>query len=281
MKKNFLSFWLILIASIFFLVLIAGNFQRTESVKKNSVKKSIASQSAQTTFSAAILEAKKKQEDIVAYGPCRWVPILMYHHVGDPPKNWLYVDTKTFTKQMDYLQQKGYTTITLPEVAADLSSGNFPPRPVAITFDDGYRDVFYNAYPVLRDRGLKATFFLITQLMEGADYLTWEEAKEMAHNALMTMGDHTLSHRALASLSEDKIKDEIFSSKRIIEEKLGVSVNVFSYPYGSFNQTVIKNLREAGFAAAVVSSLGNSCAKLPYGLRRIRIGRSSLSTYGL
>lgn len=239
---------------------------------------------------SALLEKQKKTQQVknaeqerqvaAIYGPCRWVPILLYHHIDNKP-GWLYVDPTTFASQMGYLIQKGYAVITLPEVVAGLVSGGLPVKSAVLTFDDGYRDFYTQAYPVLKQKGLKATVFLITQLMEGDAYLTWQQAKEMVGSGLITIGDHTLSHRSLTSLPEDKIKDEIISSKSILESQLGVPINVFAYPYGSYNQTVIKYLTEGGFAAAVLSQGGTSCAKLPYGLRRIHIGRSSLSNYGL
>ncbi len=228
-------------------------------------------------------EARKAEEQrkfLATYGPCRWIPILLYHHIDDKPGS-LYVDTQTFTSQMNYLVEKGYTTMTLPEVVADLPSGQFPPKPVALTFDDGYRDMYNNAYPVLRERNLKATFFLITQLMEGGDYLTWQQAREMAGNPLVTIGDHTLSHRPLPALSDEDIKSEILSSKGILEGQLGVKINVFAYPYGSYTPRADKYLQEGGFAAAVGTQYGVSCARLPYDLRRVRIGRAQLSSYGL
>lgn len=258
---------------------------------KNPPQKPVEKVASESAFSQAILEqkrkadeeAKKKEEErqyLATYGPCQWVPILMYHHVGENA-NWLYIDPKTFAGQMDYLVGKGYATLTLPEVASGLASGQLPAKVVVLTFDDGYRDFFTQAYPVLRQHNLKATVFLITQLMEGADYLTWEQAREMAGAGLITLGDHTLDHKSLVSLVEEQIKNEIFSSKRIIEEKTGYSPNVFAYPYGSFSSSAANILGQAGFVAAVTTQAGYSCAKLPLGLRRIRVGRTSLSSYGL
>ncbi len=229
-----------------------------------------------------LAEKKKEEEErfVAAYGPCKWIPILMYHHI-DNNLGSLYVDPGTFASQMDYLVGKGYTAVSLSEVVSGLNGGQLPQKPVALTFDDGYRDFFSQAYPILRQKNLKATVFLITQLMEGADYLTWEQAREMIGSSLVTAGDHTLSHRGLGGLTEEQIKDEILSSKSILETQLKTSINVFAYPYGNYNQTAAKYLQEAGFVAAVTTDHGVSCAKAPYSLRRIRIGRSALSGYGL
>lgn len=231
-------------------------------------------------------EEKKRQEEetkkfIAAYGPCRFIPILMYHHVDDKSGS-LYVKREVFAGQMAYLQQKGYTTVTLIDVIESLSLGKpLPPKPIVITFDDGYKDIYLNAYPILRQNNQKATIFLISQLLEGEDYMTWSQAREMAGNGLVTIGDHTLSHRALGSITDAEIKNEIVSAKNILEENLGVKVNVFAYPYGNYNGGVERILGESGFAAAVTTHHGLTCAKLPYELPRVRIGNSPLSAYGL
>jgi len=234
-------------------------------------------------------EARKKAEGekkfIATYGPCRTIPILMYHHIGTPGAaggGWLYVRPEIFSQQMDYLNTKGYTTVTLPEIATGLlGTSTLPAKPVVVTFDDGYRDFHTNAYPILRQKNIKATIFLITQLMEGADYLTWEQARELAGNSLITIGDHTLDHRSMGKMTEAELRNEIINSKNILEANLGKKINVFAYPYGTTNSQASKILSEAGFIAAVTASRGFVCAKLPYGLSRIRIGNNSLSSYGL
>jgi len=211
-------------------------------------------------------EEKKRQEEetkkfIATYGPCRNLPILMYHHVG-ADNSWLFVKPEVFAQQMDYLVGKGYTTVTLPEVIASLQGGAaLPPKSVVLTFDDGYRDFFDNAYPILRAHNFRATVFIISQLAEGANYLTWEQMREMAGSGLVTIGDHTLSHRPLASLTDDKVRNEIVSAKNIIESNSGARVNVFAYPFGSHNGESEKILKEAGFVAAVTSNRGLSCAR--------------------
>ncbi len=233
-----------------------------------------------------IEEGKEHKEEeakkfIADYGPCLNIPILMYHHVADE-SGWLYVRKDYFLSQMDYLAQKGYTTVTLPEVVESLQTGKpLPQKPIVLTFDDGYLDFYENAYSVLKSHNFKATVFIITQHLGGTGYLSWENLREMVSSGLISVGDHTLSHLSLLPLTEEKLKDEIISAKNIIEENLGISVNLFAYPYGGVNGQAEKILKENGFLAAVISSRGLSCAKLPYKLPRIRIGNAPLSAYGL
>lgn len=228
--------------------------------------------------------SKPKQESQTlgaAVGPCKRIPILMYHHVADKNGS-LYVRPETFTKQMDYLVQNGYTTVTLPEIVAHLAAGqSLPPKTIVVTFDDGYSDNYSDAYPVLIQRNLKATFFIITQLVGGGDYLTWGQIREMSGNSLITFGDHTLSHRVLPKLSKEEVKNEILSAKNILESNLGIKINVFAYPYGNTDKEIEKVLQEGGFIAAVTNKSGSVCAKLPYEIPRIRVGNASLSVYGL
>lgn len=255
-------------------------------------------QTAQSGFGQMIEETRKKEEEakkaeeekrrqeeetkkfIAQYGPCRNIPILMYHHVGDKP-GWLYVGKDTFASQMDYLQQKGYSAVTLLEVMENLQTGKLlPAKPIVLTFDDGYRDFYENAYPVLRTRGFKATVFAISQHVGGSEYLSWEQLREMQSSGLITIGDHTLSHPSLPVLSEEKVRNEILAAQNILQANLGITINLFAYPYGGFNGEAEKILREGGFVAAVTTRRGLACAKLPYELPRIRIGNTPLSSYG-
>ena len=233
-----------------------------------------------------IEEEKKRQEEetrrfIQTYGPCRFIPVLMYHHVGTKT-GALYVRPDIFAAQMAYLQQKGYSTVGLDDVVDSLiSSKPLPAKPVVITFDDGYRDVYTNAFPVLKEKNMRATTFLITQLIGGGEYLTWDQVREMVGPGTFIVGDHTLSHKAVTALAEAELTDQIVAAKNIIQQETGKPVTVFAYPYGSFDSAAEKVLGDNGFVAAVTTHYGLSCAKLPYEIPRVRIGNAPLSSYGL
>lgn len=112
--------------------------------------------------------------------------------------------------------------------------------------------------------------------------MNWNQIKEMADSGLVLIGDHTLSHLSLPSLTPEEIKNQIVSAKNIIEQNIGRKVDYFAYPYGSNNQTAKQILKEAGFAGAVVTTnSAPQCIGLPYELSRIRIGPVSLERYGL
>jgi len=211
---------------------------------------------------------------IFRWGNSSQVPILMYHSVSDNlfgkshPYYQINTSPRIFAKQMKWLHEGGYRTLSLPELRAGLESGNIPPRAVVITFDDGYRDFYTDAFPSLRRYGFTATVFLATSRiqdapvrMEGVDYLTWQEVREL-HAAGIDFGSHTVSHPDLRSLGPDEIDYEVGCSKATIEDHLSASVNSFAYPFAfpeedrhfiRFLEDVLKN---HGFETGVSTVLG-------------------------
>ncbi len=222
------------------------------------------------------------------HGPCKYVPILMYHHVlaAEAAKTIgatsLNVPPDVLRQQVDYLIGKGYQIIRLDEMVEGLRNGSLPPKPVVLTFDDGYNNFYDNVYSLLREKNLKATVFVISQFVGGDRYLNWGEIKEMSDSGLVLIGDHTLNHRSLPSLSLEEERNQIISAKIIIEDHIQRTVAYFAYPYGGINAGSEQILGEAGFAGAVVTTNSHpQCLGLPYEFSRIRIGTGSLSRYGL
>jgi peptidoglycan/xylan/chitin deacetylase (PgdA/CDA1 family) len=174
----------------------------------------------------------------------RCVPILMYHSISDNlfAKSHPYFQINTipevFSLQMRWLRNSGYRSIDLNEALAGLATGADLSKTVVITFDDGYRDFYTDALPVLKQCGFAATIFLATDRIqdspariEGADYLTWKDVREL-HSDGTRFGSHTVTHPDLRSLGPDQLEFELGRSKEIIEDRLGVAVESFSYPHG-------------------------------------------------
>ena len=233
---------------------------------------------------------RKRQFEAVnqRYGPCRYVPVLMYHHVMEAEDaatigaSYLNVPPAVFRAQMDYLWQKGYHVIGLDEMVEGIRNDSLPTKPVVLTFDDGYRDFYDYVYPLLREKGIKATLFVISQFVGGERYLVWAQIKEMVDSGLVLPGNHTLNHPYLTKLTDFQIKDQIFSANNILREHLGRSVHFFAYPYGGINASVEQALKEGSFqGAAVTTNQAPQCLGLPYRFSRIRIGATSLANYGL
>jgi peptidoglycan/xylan/chitin deacetylase (PgdA/CDA1 family) len=205
------------------------------------------------------------------------IPILMYHSISADGENGVHPYYRTctspqqFALQMKYLYESGYRTASLPEIVTHLQGETAgKAKNVVITFDDGYRDFYREAFPVLSGFGFSATVFLPTSFIgngapqfKGRDCLTWSEVREMQKQGIL-FGSHTVSHPQLRTLSVPAIKEEIVSSKKTIEEELGCAVNSFAYPYAfpqtdtDFKKMLRDLLDEAGYRNGVCTIVGRA-----------------------
>lgn len=200
------------------------------------------------------------------------VPILCYHGVLDKP--WgiqeLFVKVDEFEAQMKYLSEHGYTPIFVSEIA---NAGNYE-KPIIITFDDGYLDVYTNAYPILKKYNIKANIYMISGWINGDVYMTTEMTKEMAKSPLIEVGSHTVNHKALATLSEAEIEYELSTSKKSLEEMIGKDVEVIAYPTGSYDSRVIKIAKKYyNYALSTVNGKEDPNKLNTYNLKRIYVYR--------
>ena len=192
------------------------------------------------------------------------VPILMYHHVAMPPPNAdrirydLSVPPDRFEAHLRYLRNAGYTTITLDDLLYYLTQGRpLPPKPLIITFDDGYRDTYTNAFPLLRAYGFTATFFIITDLVNQGhpDYLTWDMVREMK-KAGMWFGAHGRTHMDLAKASHDQLVWQALGSTEVFQVELGEPARYIAYPSGAYDDEVIAVYRSAHYWAGLTTHQG-------------------------
>lgn len=197
--------------------------------------------------------------------------ILMYHNIGIPPKDAvlrsLYVTPRMFKFQMCYLKKAGFEVISLTDIAGLACKGNSARRLVALTFDDGYRDFYDNAFPVLRSYGFPSTVFVVSDLAgkenmwdsaEGKareKLLDWKEISRLSKEGV-TFGSHTKSHPFLSRLSPLEAEEEVAGSKAFLEEKLQTPVESFCYPYGDYDDRIVTIVRNAGYKAAVTTKRG-------------------------
>lgn len=205
------------------------------------------------------------------------VPILMYHHIkiNIDEKNKIEVGLDLppdqFELEMKTLVDSGYQSVSLPQIFNSTQD-----KKVAITFDDGYKDVAINAYPIMKKYGFVGTAFIITDSVGKDDYMTWDDIR-MLHEAGWEIGSHTSSHPDLSKSRENKVIREVTDSKSKIEEEIGTTVSTFCYPSGKYNDTVVQNVANAGYKYAVttVSGTKNSSAN-PLRLKRVRINGTDL-----
>jgi len=217
------------------------------------------------------------------------VPILMYHLVGKVPRyggrftRGLTVAPRQFAAEMDWLAANGFHAITQVQLLDALEWGRkLPQRPVMITFDDGYRDILYNAAPVLRRLHMPATAYVITDRVTGRDpsFLDWGGLRALEHDGF-TIGSHTQHHLDLTVLPAPEAWQELAGSRRILQHGLSRPVDWFAYPGGSENPQVVSLVRRAGYLLAVTTQPGSrQSAQQPLLLRRDEIlGGESLSAF--
>ncbi len=214
------------------------------------------------------------------------VPILMYHYIAIPPadaddyRRELSLDPAIFVQHLDYLQQQGYTTMRLEDLISYLQRGvpELPPKPIILTFDDGYRDNYDNAFPALAGHGMIGTFFIITDFADlaatdpnYARYATWDQLRDM-DAAGMEIGSHSRNHPDLRGKDVDFLVWQALGSSQTIAANLGKKPRVLAYPFGSYDQQVIDVFHSAGFWGAVTTQPGvEQRTDQVFELKRLRI----------
>jgi peptidoglycan/xylan/chitin deacetylase (PgdA/CDA1 family) len=213
------------------------------------------------------------------------VPILMYHKIGPrPPKvrlKGLYVRPDDFVRQMAEFRAAGFVSC-FPGQSNAPGNGAAKLR-VSLTFDDGFANVFQNALQPLAENGFQAIQFLVSDCIGGVNQ--WDLRDGEASEPLMDgaqvrewlkaghrIGSHSLSHPRLTRLSLRDAQEEIFASKKKLEDTFGAAVEDFCYPYGDWNEAVRDLVIEAGYRWACTTDYGvNTPAIPPWGLRRIMV----------
>ncbi len=227
------------------------------------------------------------------------VPIMMYHHISDnvPPTalgESLTVTVKMFTQQLDYLKRQGYHTITFNQLFdAMYYAGPLPPRPIILTFDDGYDDAFHIAYPILQAHGFSGMFYIITGKVDWPGYLNWQQIRTMFAQG-MQIGSHTIHHVDIGSLflySPTMAQQELQVSQAVLQKQLGTVIQQFCYPSGApfktgslwLQQQIMTLLAADGYVGATtdpgMSGIYQNSLR-PLDLLRVRVdGRSDLQFF--
>ena len=200
--------------------------------------------------------------------------VLNYHKV-DNQNISLSVLPKDFDRQMKYLKDNNFHTITMDEMYAALTEGaELPENPVVITFDDGYDDNYTYAYPILKKYGFKGTIFVITSFLDRNQpgYITWGQAQEMESSGVINIESHTVTHSSMTEQTDEQLRYEMAESKRDIEQRLGKTVGFIAYPTGTFNLHIASLGKEAGYKGAFTIKYGNvDRASNLYALERVPI----------
>jgi peptidoglycan/xylan/chitin deacetylase (PgdA/CDA1 family) len=209
--------------------------------------------------------------------------VLTYHHVGPRTRGvrlkGLYVSPELFERQMAELKAEGFET----DAFGTVRSNQGRPKTVSVTFDDGFADVYENALPVLREYGFRSIQFLVAELLGKTS--EWQTRSGELPGVLMDqaqikewlaagqeIGSHTLTHPWLTRVSLSQAREEIFGSKKKLEDAFGGVVEHFCYPYGDWNPAIRDLVAEAGYKSACTTKFGvNRTEADSFALNRITV----------
>jgi peptidoglycan/xylan/chitin deacetylase (PgdA/CDA1 family) len=191
------------------------------------------------------------------------VPILMYHYIQVNPDSRdrlgfaLSVTPADFAAQMDWLARNGYHPITFRDLHAYLAgAAGLPSHPVILTFDDGYKDFYTRALPVLLSHDFKAVIYVVSGFIGRPGYMTASQV-QTADSSDIEVGSHTVDHADLAIAAPWSVRYQLTESKRALEGLLGHPVVSFCYPSGKFNPAVASAVHNAGYWNATTTRLGS------------------------
>lgn len=252
-------------------------------------------------------------------GERKAIIILLYHRVTDEVDfltkgmGGAHTSKVNFRKHIQFLK-KNYHIVPLRELSSLLKTRDKNTAVyIAITFDDSFRDIYLNAFPILKKHKVPATIFLMTDYIDGHKlmwrhkehyykyykqninaaeesnlankiYLNWDEVRTMSENGF-DIGAHTSSHFVLNKLPLACVRKEIVESKNRLEQMLGIEVKTFAYPFGrkgDFNAEIKEIVKDEGFISACSTIEGiNLPTSDPYALKRICLGNQSVSVLAM
>lgn len=213
------------------------------------------------------------------YKSARWrsryfeIPILTYHRIVQNPADGgllpIWVTVRQFERHLQVLQEEGFEPITFIDL---LNSGmenrsTLPQKPVILTFDDGYEDNYTLLFPLLQRYGIKTTIFCVSSLQTNS----WDSPKTTGLPALpllttaqmlemqrygVEFGSHTATHQRLTEILPEKAREEIITSKDIVEQRLGMPISTLCYPFGAVNERIKHITHEAGYRLGISSDSG-------------------------
>lgn len=208
--------------------------------------------------------------------------ILTYHSVGNNPV-FFTVNKDNFLWQMNYLKRHDYKAVFLSEAVELLKHNQLREKCVVITFDDGYKDFYKNAFPILKNLGFKTTLFVSTDYINNEmnnssnhplAIMSLEELKELNQSGLVEIEPHSKTHLKLTKISLEEARTEILDSKIEIETIFKKTCRSFAYPKGCYNEILADLIKNIGFDAAVTVEEGGN----DYGAHLFKLKRNSVDS---
>jgi peptidoglycan/xylan/chitin deacetylase (PgdA/CDA1 family) len=209
------------------------------------------------------------------------VPILMYHLINDPPPNAplpeLYVAKADYASQMKWLKDNGYMAVTQQQ-AYDLWKKGTPlptKKPVVVSFDDGFRSIKTNGFPVLKRLGWKGVVNLQGNIFEKGDEGGMSELDvQSLVDAGWELDAHSITHPDLTTLDDATLQQEVAGVRAQLKRRFKVPVNFFCYPAGRYDDRVVTAVRDAGYLGATTTQFGNAGRDQLLTMNRVRVNRS-------
>ncbi len=189
------------------------------------------------------------------------VPILVYHVLNPTIPSSMTITPERFESQVKWLKDNGYTVIPLKQLVSYLQGKNtsLPPKPIVITADDGWKSDYTYMYPIAQKYHIPITLFIYPgTISQGKNALTWDQLKELMQTGLFDVQDHTFTHpnfkQAKKHMSQEAyekfVHRELFASKKILEDKLGIKVDFIAWPFGIYDNYLEQQAAKAGYAMA-------------------------------
>ncbi len=234
------------------MTLTAVLFQRTVKLRRRLFSTLLAITAISFTH---LSNAKTQENHNATLLPVPNAVILLYHHVSTKTPASTSISPKDFAAHMQYLKEY-HQVVSLQEVVNALKNGtSLPNKAVAITFDDGYANIFENAHPILVEMGFPYTIFVNPgEIGVGPQQLTWQQIKKM-QNEGVTFANHTMDHLHMLNDEQklgqvkwlEQVWQNVSSAQAAIKDRLGLDLPYLAYPFGEYNQKLTSTLKEEGY----------------------------------
>ena len=189
----------------------------------------------------------------------KMLPVLAYHYFESKgcvcpsvkTEDRVYVvKAESFDQQMDHLRSKGYVSLCLSKERSNIQN-----RMCVISFDDGHISCYTIAFPILINQGMSGIFFICPGMVNREGNMTWSQLRELVHAGL-AVGSHSYSHVPLDSTDEKHLVFELTSSKKEIEDRLGIEVSSIALPMGYYSKRCLDAAKACGYTYVFTSRIG-------------------------
>ncbi len=273
----------ILVASTMLFACVACN-SKGKDVQKNAPKGEIMVMD--TTAAVTDDSLRGVVDDAATILARKEVPILCYHHIksltgreGSNTKTYS-VTPEGFADQMKLLSESGYHSVLPDQLYNYLAYGaELPNKPVMITFDDTDGEQYSIGAEEMKKYGFKGVFFIMTIAINKPRYMTKDQIKELSDNGHVIAG-HTWDHHSVNKYSDDDWEKQLEKPRKTLEEITGKPIEYFAYPFGSWNQTAITEIKERDYKLAFILSTKRDTIMPLFTVRRM-IVPSAWSSSGM